>query len=78
MADSREDTLLLDEEAVDTAEAAKLVGVKPITIRRWIKDGKLEAFKMPGKDNKGHFHIKKRSLENALKRFVPNEAENGE
>lgn len=78
MVETRKDTLFLEEESVDTAEAAKLLGKHPLTIRRWIKAGKLEARKGPGKDNKGHFYITKRSLEKALKRVIPDVAENGE
>ena len=38
-----------DETVMTVAQAAQRLGVNAETIRRWIRSGKLQAFKRPGK-----------------------------
>lgn len=46
-------------------EAASILCKSPITIRNWIKAGKLAAKKLGGK-NQNHFIIERRTLEKLL------------
>lgn len=46
------------ENLVTTGFVAKYCGVKPITIARWIKSGKLKAVRTPG----GRFRVNRREL----------------
>ncbi len=38
----------LSEYSLSVPEAAKMLGVQPMTIRRWIGDGRLPARRVPG------------------------------
>lgn len=60
-----------------TGEVATFCGVSSNTVKNWIRDGKLGAFKTPG----GHFRIEERELDRFLRAYgVPahrNPAEQG-
>lgn len=43
-------------------EVARYLRVDPTTVRRWVKEGVLEAFKLPG----GDYRIKETTLEKML------------
>ena len=52
------------EETVSTGQAAKLCGVKPDTILKWIKKDKIYAFQTAG----GHYRIHKDKLKPYLEK----------
>ena len=45
-----------------TFEAAKILGVNPLTVWRWCKGGKIKAWRTPG----GHYRIPKQELDRLL------------
>ena len=54
----------MDKRHLTTFQAAKLLSVSPDAILKWIKSGKLSAFKTPG----GHHRIESRDIEELLHR----------
>lgn len=58
-----------ERDLFNAAEAAKLIGMHPNTIRRWIYAGHLNARKSPGPY--GRFLITKSDLIQTLKQFKP-------
>jgi excisionase family DNA binding protein len=48
-----------DREYLPLGAASRLVGVDPDTLRRWARDGRIEAFTTPG----GHRRFERKSLE---------------
>lgn len=54
-----------NEKLFKVSEIATWFNVSPATVRRWIKEGKLKAIKMPGEEGKGQYRIER----SELKRF---------
>jgi excisionase family DNA binding protein len=50
----------VNEKYYSTTSVGRLLGVKPTTVRRWIREGKLEATKF---SEHGHLRISERELE---------------
>lgn len=46
-----------DKYFLTTKEAGKMLGVHPLTIKRWVRKGKLKALRLPS-DIKPHFRFK--------------------
>ncbi len=56
------------EKLYGTVQAAPLLGVKVRTVRQWIRDGKLKAFKLPGS-------IRWKVSESEIQRILNNKTE---
>lgn len=56
--------LLVEEQVLTVAEVAERLRVQPAAVRRWIREGRLEAF-MPGGEKTGY-----RILASELRRFI--------
>lgn len=54
------------EDLLTVSEVARLLRVDPTTVRRWIKDGTLEALSLPHKANRNSYRVKKSTLEKLL------------
>lgn len=52
----------MDKEYLTTFEAATLIAVSPDAVLKWIKSGKLEAYRTPG----GHYRIAKQDIMNII------------
>lgn len=59
----------LDKDVFTTFEAARICNANISSIKNWIDQGELEAFRTPG----GHYRIEKKILDRFLKRYeMPN------
>lgn len=56
----------LTEQKYKVAEIARIFGVGSATVRRWIREGKLHALRMPGERGKAQYRITR----SELKRFA--------
>jgi excisionase family DNA binding protein len=63
---------MLDDKPLTTGEAARYCHVTPVAVWKWIKKGKLPAYRLPG----GHYRIDRNALlDFASKHNIPVDAE---
>lgn len=43
---AKDDTCIMVDRILDLIEAAEVLGIRPGTLRGWIKDGRIKAFKL--------------------------------
>ena len=60
----------MNKEYLTTFEAAKLLSVTPDAVLKWIKSGKLLAYRTPG----GHYRIKRSNIEKLLQEGITSSA----
>ena len=60
---SEEDTITMPIDHVSVTLAAKILGVTSRTMRRWIRDGTVKAWRLPGK----HARIPRAEIEKILR-----------
>lgn len=54
-----------EKEFYGTNEAARVLGVSPVTVWRWCRLGKIKAWRTPG----GHYRIPREEIERLLGSF---------
>jgi excisionase family DNA binding protein len=55
-----------DDEMMTTDQAAKYLGVKPGTLRMWVRRGYLVALRLPG-GHRSHYRFRKSELDRAIR-----------
>lgn len=55
-----------DRQLLKVSEVARLFRVDPTTVRRWIKEGALDAYELPGRGPNKKYRVDKEDVEKVL------------
>ena len=61
------------EDLLTVNEVAEFLRVDPTTVRRWIKNGVLQAVALPRRGKRTAHRVKRKTLENLLNEGLPQE-----